>query len=188
MLTWRASSAWCAAWSCEWAWAGLASEQWRQHACLWKRRNVSPANQWSIQVKEKLFTRELLLQFTHKARLDLLERAKLRHRDEDDDCLLAANVHLLCSRNVQLTELCLQVGVQLQIQKGMGDRVLKLVRLFSGRLDDFGRGQHDLVKKMSRKKTHVKAGLSEGNRLFWRFEKRYFLVQIYTNLPDFNLK
>ena len=60
------------------------------------------------------------------------------HRHEDDDGLLALHVDLLGSGDVQLSELALQVGVDLQVEEGLRDRLLELIGLLVVSLDDLG--------------------------------------------------
>lgn len=96
--------------------------------------------------ENNMLAREFLLKFTNKTRLDLLEGSQLGHGYKDDDSFLATNVNFLCSCNVKFTKLSFQVGVQLQIKESMSDRVLELVGLLAGWLDDFRSRQHDLGK------------------------------------------
>ena len=56
---------------------------------------------------------------TDQAGLDLLESFELWHGHKDDDGLLAGHLHLLGGGDVQLTELGLQVGVDLQLEEGL---------------------------------------------------------------------
>lgn len=86
--------------------------------------------------EDNMFAREFLFELTDQASLDLLEKPKLRHWHEDDDGFLTANVHLLGGVDVKFTKLSLQVGIQLQVKKGMSDRVFKLVGLLTSWLDD----------------------------------------------------
>lgn len=92
----------------------------------------------SLSNEDNMFARKLLLEFTYETGLDLLERPELGHRHENDDGLLATNVNLLGSVDVKFTKLSFQVGVKLQVEKSMSDRVFKLVGLLTGRLDDLG--------------------------------------------------
>ena len=83
-----------------------------------------------------VFTRELLLKLAHEATLDLLEGLELRHGHEEDDGLFAADVHLLGGRDVELAQLRLQVGSDLQIEKRLRNQLLELVGFVVVHLDD----------------------------------------------------
>ena len=73
--------------------------------------------------------------------LDLLEGLQLRHRHKDDDGLLApAAVDLLGGGDVELPQLGLQVGVDLEVQQGLADPLLNLVRLLIVGLDNLTTG------------------------------------------------
>ena len=73
--------------------------------------------------------------------LYLLEGLQLRHWHEDDDGLLApAAVDLLGGGDVELPQLGLQVGVDLEVQQGLADPLLDLVRLLIVRLDNLTAG------------------------------------------------
>jgi len=64
--------------------------------------------------------------------------------------LLAEQLNLFGFGDVQLTELGLQVAVVLQLKQGLGDGLLKLVRLRVALLDDFGlRGDRHLHRHKS---------------------------------------
>merc|ERR1719295_2119023 len=72
-----------------------------------------------------MLPRELLLQLPHQPCLDLLEGFQLWHRNENHDCLLSPGaVHLLSSSDVELPQLSLQVGVDLQVEQGLADALL----------------------------------------------------------------
>lgn len=86
--------------------------------------------------EDNMFAREFLFKLADKASLDLLERSELWHWHEDDDGFLATNIHFLGGVDVKFTKLSLQVGIQLQVKKGMSDRVFKLVGLLTSWLDD----------------------------------------------------
>ena len=65
----------------------------------------------------------------------------MRHWHEDDDGLLApAAVDLLGGGDVELPQLGLQVRVDLEVQQGLADPLLDLVRLLIVRLDNLTAG------------------------------------------------
>ena len=73
--------------------------------------------------------------------LDFLELLQLRHRDEDDDGLLSpTTVNLLGCGDVQLSELGLQVAVDLQVEQCLADLLLDLIRLLISSLDNLTTG------------------------------------------------
>ena len=97
---------------------------------------------------------ELLLELADEASLDLLEGLQLRNRHEDDDGLLALHFDLLGSGDVQLSELAFQVGVDLQIEEGLRDRLLELVGLLVVSLDDLGAcGERHLREEQTKNKS-----------------------------------
>ena len=53
--------------------------------------------------EDDVLAAELLLELAHEPRLDLLEGPELRHRDEDDDRLLALHVYLLPTGGAQMS-------------------------------------------------------------------------------------
>jgi len=76
-------------------------------------------------------SRELLLQLTDEASLDLLEGLlKLEWHIDDDGLASGAAVNLLGSGDVEVTEGCLQVGGgHLEVEKLLGDLRLELIGL-----------------------------------------------------------
>merc|ERR1719410_944928 len=85
---------------------------------------------------------ELLLEFSHKPGLNLLECLLLRNRHEDDNSLLApGTVDLLGGGDVELPEGGLQVAVDLKIQESLADLLLNLIRLLVISLHNFSSSQ-----------------------------------------------
>merc|ERR1719250_567342 len=84
-----------------------------------------------------VLARELLLQLPHQAGLDLLESLQLGHRHEHNDGLLVVRaINLLSCSDVKLPELGLEVAADLQVQEGLADTLLDLIRLFAPGFDD----------------------------------------------------
>ena len=116
-----------------------------QHVSLAGRLGEDPA----LGDEDDMLAGELLLELADQAGLDLLEGLALGHGDEDDDGLLAADLDLLGGGDVQLAQLGLEVGVDLEVEEGLRDRLLELVGLLAVQLDDLsaGRKSHHLERK-----------------------------------------
>jgi len=88
---------------------------------------------------DEVLSAELLLELADESRLDLLELGELWHGHEQDDGLLASrSVHLARARQVQLTQLHLEVTGGLEVEHGLGDLALQLGRLQVTLLDQLG--------------------------------------------------
>ena len=60
------------------------------------------------------------------------------YRNEDNDGLLALNLNLLGGGDVQLTELSLQIRVDLQVQQSLRDGFLEVIGLLIVGFDNLG--------------------------------------------------
>lgn len=86
---------------------------------------------------------ELLLQLADQPGLDLLEGLELRHRHENDNSLLAlADLDLLGGRDVELTEVALQVRVHLEVEKSLRDGLFEIIGSLGVRLYDLSAPRH----------------------------------------------
>jgi hypothetical protein len=105
----------------------------------------------SLGDEDDVLAGELLLQLADKPGLDLLEGLELRHGHEDDDGALAGHLDLLGRRDVELAELGLQVGVDLQLEQSLRNGLLELIWLFLRvGLDNLGAGSERHLKHKSR--------------------------------------
>ena len=122
-----------------------------QLICLPRRLRQDPP----LRDEDHVVAGKLLLQLPHETDLDLLEGALLGHGHEDDDGLFAADVHLFGRRDVQLAELGLEVGIDLQVEEGLRDQLLEVVGLVMVGLDNLGAGCKSHLKK-GKEKRHFK--------------------------------
>jgi hypothetical protein len=94
------------------------------------------AHHAALADEDDVAVRELLLELAGEATLDLVERLDLGNGDEDDDGLLAAlDVDLAGRRDLERTELGLEVGdVVLEVEESLSDQRLGGIRSGAGRV------------------------------------------------------
>ncbi len=103
--------------------------------------------------EDYVLARELLLKLTNQTGLDLLEGLLLRHGNKDHNGLLALDLDLLGSGDVELTEVLLEVRIHLEVQEGLRDCLLEVVGSVAIRLDNLGTANKSHLKKKGRKET-----------------------------------
>merc|ERR1712142_177361 len=104
-----------------------------------------------------MLARELLLQFAHEARLNLLEALQQRAGHEHSDALLVSNINLCGTSDGQFTQRGLQVRVHLQVEQGLPNGSFELIWLISRVLGDLAvtEGRHLGLASAPNVKPHV---------------------------------